>query len=135
MLKYWKTRTLVPRSEVHQGKNVLPSDFQLKNRRLEDGSVDVYKDRLCAGWHKQEYGSDYHPTYAPVIGFDVVRLVLAIASKKRMIIGQVDIKGAFLYSDIDTDIYIEQPKSNLKDSKKGAISGTLSANCLRIFMA
>lgn len=99
---------LIPRSKVPQGNKVLPSDFQLKKKRLEDGSVGVYKARLCAGKHMQLYGSDYHLTYVPVNGFDVVYLELAIASKNRMIIDLGDIEKAFLYSDIDIYIYVKQ---------------------------
>lgn len=104
---------------------MLPSNFQLKRKRLEGGSIDVYKARFCAGGHKQIYGSDYDLTYSPVIGFEIVRLLLSIVSKERMFTAQVDIKGAFLYPDIDAQIVIEQPTGFKEGTEKEDLVGEL----------
>eukprot|EP00173_Palmaria_palmata_P000002 Plantae.Rhodophyta-Palmaria_palmata.ctg1000.p2 GENE.Plantae.Rhodophyta-Palmaria_palmata.ctg1000~~Plantae.Rhodophyta-Palmaria_palmata.ctg1000.p2 ORF type:complete len:438 (-),score=60.44 Plantae.Rhodophyta-Palmaria_palmata.ctg1000:355-1668(-) len=108
-LKNRETWKLVPRSGVPPGKKVLLSDFHLKMKNLKDGSIDINKARFCAGGHKQIYGSDYDLTYAPVIGFDIVRLLLSVASKENMTVEHVDMKGAILCSDVDTEIFMEQP--------------------------
>ena len=44
-----------------------------------------------------------------MVDFQTVRLLLSIASKENMFVDHVDVKGAFLYSKIDTDVYMEQP--------------------------
>lgn len=109
-LKERKTWRLIPRSEVPAGCNVLPSSIKLKQKRLEDGSVDKKKARLCVGGHKQKYGVDYDETFAPVIDFETVRLILSIAAKEKMLVDHVDVIGAFLFSHVDAEIYVEQPK-------------------------
>ncbi len=36
--------------------------------------------------------------------------MLSIAAKEDMFVDHVDVIGAFLYSDIDTDVFMEQPR-------------------------
>lgn len=55
-------------------------------------------------------GVDYNATYAPVVDFEHVRMMLAIAAKENMYVEQVDVKGPFLYGKIDTDVYVRPPK-------------------------
>lgn len=55
--------------------------------------------------------------YAPVAKTGVVRVVLAIANKLGLPLHQLDVKTAFLYGDLDEDIYVKIPKGFGKEEK------------------
>ena len=55
------------------------------------------------------YGVDYDEVFAPVVKYVSIRCVLALANKFDMEIHQMDVKSAYLNSDIDTNIYMKQP--------------------------
>ena len=59
---------------------------------------------------------DFDNTFAPTLSKDSLRILLAAAAQNDWIIGQCDIKTAFLYGPIDHDLHIEQPEGfELKD--------------------
>lgn len=69
-----------------------------------------YKAWLVARGLRQKEGIDYQETHSPVVRFDWIRAVLAIAACKRMKLKQFDVKTAFLYGKIDEQIYMQQPE-------------------------
>jgi hypothetical protein len=69
-----------------------------------------YKARLVARGFSQVYGQDYFETYAPVARLASIRTLLALAAKYQLEIQQIDVKTAFLYGDLDKEIYIKLPK-------------------------
>lgn len=54
--------------------------------------------------------SNYFETYAPVVKNSSVRLLMAIAAKEGMIVEKIDIKNAYVNSDLDEKVYMEQPE-------------------------
>lgn len=52
---------------------------------------------------------DYLETFSPVIRYDSVRVLLAIAAEKDLEIQQCDAKSRFLNGDLEQDIYMEVP--------------------------
>ena len=98
---------LVPRVP---GMNILGCRFVYKTKRKPGGEIEKFKARLVAQGFKQEYGIDFFETFAATINLDSVRLIFAIASFHDLPLLSIDIKTFFLYGDIDTDIYMEQPR-------------------------
>jgi hypothetical protein len=47
--------------------------------------------------------------FAPVARMDIIRLVLALASQKGWSLFQLDVKSAFLHSELNKEVYVEQP--------------------------
>ncbi len=73
------------------------------------GAVQRYKACLVVkGFHQRE-GVDYHEVFAPTGKYTTLRVLLAIAAAEDMEVHQLDIKTAFLNSNLDEEIYIEQP--------------------------
>ena len=60
----------------------IDSKWVFKVKSKTDGSVKRYKARLCARGFKQIYGVNYQETFAPVIRYDSLRAVLAVATCK-----------------------------------------------------
>lgn len=69
-----------------------------------------YKARLVARGFSQKQSFDYTETYSPVAHQDIVRMVLALANRKDMYVGQKDIKTAFLNGKLTEEIYVQQPE-------------------------
>jgi len=59
---------------------------------------------------KQIKGLDYQQVFAAVVRVDIFRTLLAIATLLDWDISNIDVDSVFLYSDIDTEVYIELPK-------------------------
>jgi hypothetical protein len=53
---------------------------------------------------------DYNETFAPVAKFVSICCILALAAIEDMEIHQMDVKTAFLNSDLEEEIYMEQPE-------------------------
>lgn len=91
--------------------------FKIKHSPMDDNVR--FKARLCARGFSQRAGIDFHETFAPVVRYDSVRILLALAAEMDLEIGQFDVKTAFLHGDIDEEIYMEVPKGIT--AKKGVV--------------
>jgi hypothetical protein len=80
-----------------------------KIKQNEDGSILKYKARLVAKGYTQKPGIDFNETYAPVVSATTIRTLLAIAAMNSYSINQMDVRTAFLHSDINEELYMEQP--------------------------
>ncbi|GKD06694.1 retrovirus-related pol polyprotein from transposon TNT 1-94 [Tanacetum coccineum] len=67
------------------------------------------KARLVAQGYTQEEGIDYDEVFAPVSKIKAIRLFLAYASFKDFVVYQMDVKSAFLYGNIEEEVYVCQP--------------------------
>ncbi|GKB05218.1 putative ribonuclease H-like domain-containing protein, partial [Tanacetum coccineum] len=100
----WK---LVP---LPHGKHAIGTKWILKNKRDARGIVVRNKARLVAQGHRQEEGIDYDEVFAPVARIEAIRLFLAFASYMGFLVYQMDVKSAFLYGEIEEEVYVTQPK-------------------------
>ncbi|GKA60498.1 putative ribonuclease H-like domain-containing protein, partial [Tanacetum coccineum] len=102
--KVWQ---LVP---LPHGKHAIGTKWILKNKRDARGIVVRNKARLVAQGHRQEEGIDYDEVFAPVARIEAIRLFLAFASYMGFLVYQMDVKSAFLYGEIEEEVYVTQPK-------------------------
>lgn len=70
-----------------------------------------FKSRLVARGFSQEYGVNYFDTYAPVVKSSSVRMLMAIAARCNLKVQQIDIRNAYVNSDLEEEVFIEQPDS------------------------
>ncbi|GJW85534.1 putative ribonuclease H-like domain-containing protein, partial [Tanacetum coccineum] len=77
---------------------------------ISKGIVVRNKARLVAQGHRQEEGIDYDEVFAPVARIEAIRLFLAFASYMGFLVYQLDVKSAFLYGEIEEEVYVTQPK-------------------------
>jgi len=76
-----------------------------------------HKARLVARGFSQVYGQDYFETYALVTQLTSIRVLLAVAARHRLHVHQMDVKTAFLYGDLDEEIYMDQPDGYIDDQE------------------
>nr|GFA47069.1 ribonuclease H-like domain, reverse transcriptase, RNA-dependent DNA polymerase [Tanacetum cinerariifolium] len=82
----------------------------LKNKKDTRGIMVRNKARLVAQGHRQEEGINYDEVFAPVARIKAIRLLLAFASYMGFMVYQMDVKSAFLYKEIEEEVYVTQPK-------------------------
>jgi hypothetical protein len=83
----------------------------IKNRWVFDVKTDGRKKaRLVAKGFSQVEGLDYDQVFSPVVRFETVRLIFAMAALMNWTISGVDVKNAYLYGKLDEEIYMEQPE-------------------------
>ena len=76
---------------------------------LPDDSIERLKGRLVAKGYTQTYGVDYFETFSPVARLHSVRILLSVATSQSWPLYQLDKKDAFLHSDLQEEVYIDQP--------------------------
>ena len=59
--------------------------------------------------YTQKEGEDFFDTYSPVARIATIRVLLALAAAYGLLVHQMDVKTAFLYGELEEEIYMEQP--------------------------
>lgn len=76
-----------------------------------------YKARLVARGFEQQDSMDLNEIYAPVAKLSTFRVFTVIATKLNCAIYQMDVTGAFLYGDINEEVFISLPKGAYENDK------------------
>jgi hypothetical protein len=90
--------------------NVVSSVWAFKRKRYPDGSIRKLKARICARGFEQIEGVDYFETFAPVVQWMTVRVILIMTILLNLDNKQIDYTAAFMQAPIDHDVYVEMPK-------------------------
>ncbi len=104
--------------EKIQKENIISSKwvFTLKNMN----GLPVYKARLVCKGFTQMKGINFNTTYSPVSSYDSFRTLLAIHTQHpEHIMVQIDVKTAFLHSELSETIFVKPPPGS------GATPGSL----------
>ena len=71
-------------------------------------AVKRYKAWLVVQGCSQKYGQDYDETFSPVVRFESIRIVIALAVQFGLKLHQMDVTTAFLNGELKEDIYMKQ---------------------------
>ena len=94
--------------DLPEGKKPISCKWVFKTKRDASGKVEKHKARVVAKGFTQVEGVDYKETFAPVVRYTSIRLLIAIAAKLKLRMQQMDAVTAFLNGEL-TDIYMHQP--------------------------
>jgi hypothetical protein len=112
--------------------NVLPSTWAFKVKRFPSGLVKKLKARFCARGDRQIEGVDFFDTFAPVVSWTTVRLMLILSVILNLSTRQADYTAAFVHAPIDRDpnydsltpeqqrrqgVYVEMPRGFSQQGK------------------
>ena len=100
------TWSLVDRSK---SRNIIGLKWIFRIKQNPDGSVYKYKARLVVKGYSQVAGIDYGDTFASVARHETIRLILALSAQFKWDVYHLDVKLAFLNSELKEELFIEQP--------------------------
>ena len=80
-----------------------------KVTRDEHGAIVKHKARLIARGFVQREGIDFEEVFALVARMESVRLLLALAAAKDWHVHHLDVKSAFLNSELAETVFVIQP--------------------------
>ena len=85
--------------------------WAFKIKRFPDGLIKGFKGRICARGDQQIEGIDFFETYAPVVQWTTIRLMLILEVLLGLKSKQGDVTAAFLHATLGKDehIYCEMP--------------------------
>ena len=101
------------------GKNVVGCWWVYAAKTDAKGNFELSKARLVVQGFTQWPSMDYFNVTSPVVKLDSLWLILTIAIQKGWEIEMMDVKGAYLNSTLDEEIYMCQPDGF--DDKSGHI--------------
>jgi hypothetical protein len=110
---------IVPTNTMPPGTKAVSAIWSFKRKRLPDWSISKWKARVCPHGGQQVHGINFWDTYAPVVQWSTVRLVLILSSLCELKSKQIDYVQAYTQAPIDCEIYMNVPNGFQ------AIDGTL----------
>jgi histone deacetylase 1/2 len=93
-----------------EGANVLQGTWAFVRKRYPDGRIRKLKARFCVRGDQQVEGIDYFDSYAPVVQWSTVRIILIMTIVFGLATRQIDYNNAFAQSDLKEDVYVEIPR-------------------------
>nr|GFB14599.1 hypothetical protein [Tanacetum cinerariifolium] len=102
-LEVWE---LVPRPDQVM---VITLKWIYKVKLDELGGILKNKARLVARGYRQEEEIDFEELFSPVARLEAIRIFLAYATHKNMVVYQMDVKTAFLNGNLREEVYVSQP--------------------------
>ena len=79
--------------------------YRIKN---EHDVNKCYKARLVVKGFQQKESIDYIEIFSLVMKISTIRLVLGMVAAENLHLEQLDVKTAFLHSDLEEDLYMIQ---------------------------
>lgn len=80
-----------------------------KIKRGPDGSIERCKACLVDKGYSQIEDIDYLDIFSPIVKMSMIHVVLVIASIHHWHLQQLDVSNAFLYGDLNEDVYMAIP--------------------------
>jgi len=93
-----------------QGMKVIQSTWAYKIKRFPDGLVRKLKARFCVRGNMRIEGVDFFNTFALVVQWATVRLLLNLSITLNLETVQVDYVSTFCQAPIKEDVYVELPR-------------------------
>lgn len=94
-----------------QHARVLKNRWVFKTKISPLNQEVTFKARLVVKGFNQVEGIDFEETFAPVVRYESVRAILALAAAQNYNIIQFDVETAFLNSELEEETYMEQPQN------------------------
>ena len=70
---------------------------------------------------QQEEGVDYTDTYSPTVRNESIRMMVTAASSGGMHMEQLDVTTAFLYANLNEEVYLEIPEGMFDEPMPGKV--------------
>ena len=94
----------------HNSMKVLGSTWVFRCKLYPDGLVRKLRARFCVRSDQQIEGVDFFETFAPVVSWTTIRLLLILSIHLNLSTMQVDYTSAFLHATLNDEVYVEMPR-------------------------
>jgi transposase InsO family protein len=126
---HWKSAMQTEMDSIHQNhtwslvplppdKKAISSKWVYKIKLATTGNPTRYKARLVARGFEQKDGVDFLETFAPVVRWETIRVLIAIALHLNWPLHQLDVLTAFLNGILREDVYMHQPHGFVKPGEE-----------------
>ena len=104
-------------------RSLIESRWTFKIKPGYKNKAKIYKARFVAKGFSQVAGIDYNETeiYAPVVKHDSLRILLSIAAALDLELMALDVKTAFLYGELDEELYVRQAEGFVQPGKENYV--------------
>ncbi|KAG8471369.1 hypothetical protein CXB51_036995 [Gossypium anomalum] len=96
--------------KLPEGKRALKNRWVYRLKQEDKSSSLRYKARLVVKGYTQKKGVDFEEIFSPVVKMSSIRTILSLAACYDLEVEQMDVKTAFLYGDLEEELYMEQPE-------------------------
>ncbi|KAM2052997.1 hypothetical protein ACFX1T_002692 [Malus domestica] len=100
-------------------------------KRNEKNEIARYKARLVAQGFSQKPGIDYEETYSPVMDAITFCYLISLVVSEKLDMRLMDVITAYLYGELDTDIYMKVPEGLKLPETSNKPQGMLSIKLRR----
>ena len=109
-------------TELSKGKKAIGYKwvYAKKQGSLKEDTVR-YKVRLIAKGYAQREGIDYNEIFSHVVKHSSIQILLTLVAQYELDLDQLNVKTAFLYGDLDEEIYMTQPMGFKTAGKKNMV--------------
>lgn len=97
-------------SQLPQGQKIIGCKWVFALKKNSSGKIERFKARLVAKGYAQTYGINYTETFSPVVRYETIRMIIALAAEHNLHLHQMDVSTAYLNSDLTEDVYMAQPQ-------------------------
>ena len=80
--------------------------WSFKRKRHPDGTLNKYKARLCCHGGQQQWGINYWDTYAPVVSWSSLRILMTISKLHNLHTKSVDFVQAYPQAELKSTIFL-----------------------------
>ena len=104
-------------------RSLIESRWTFKIKPGYKNKAKIYKARFVAKGFSQVAGIDYNEAeiYAPVVKHDSLRILLSIAAALDLELMTLDVKTAFLYGELDEELYVRQAEGFVQPGKENYV--------------
>ena len=104
--------------ELPKDRKAVGSKWVFKLKVGADGWVEQHKAQLVAQGFSQKY---YDKTFSPVVRFESLSTVIALAMQNGLKLHQIDVTTAFLNGELQEEVYVKQPEGFVAKSQEGLV--------------
>lgn len=107
--------------KLPKDKRTLKNKWVFKLNIEENNSQLRYKTRLVMKGFSQKKGVDFEENFSAIVKMSLTQAVLGMDASLSLEIKKLDVKTAFLHSDLEEEIYMEQPEKFKVQGKEGLV--------------